>query len=158
MEATYPNLQTFEKKLYGYKSIEDLHYKLLNIMQLIIHNGWFYCFCNKYQGCEFDYNRVRRLCALCRMPDYLSNFEEVLDRAQFDIHALKMFGFKSFPLLLGCYVYNKRSLQAFSGHFYYSSRDCYTVEKLETSLKDQIKSNTDLKIRNGQENYFIFFY
>ena len=68
MEATYPNLQTFEKKLYGYKLIEDLHYKLLNIMQLIIHNGWFYCFCNKYQGCEFDYNRVRRLCALCRMP------------------------------------------------------------------------------------------
>ena len=92
------------------------------------------------------------------MPDYLSNFEEVLDRAQFDIHALKMFGFKSFPLLLGCYVYNKRSLQAFSGHFYYLSRDCYTVEKLETSLKDQIKSNTDLKIRNGQENYFKFFY
>ena len=41
MEATYPNLQTFEKKLYGYKIIEDLHYKLLNIMQLIIQMDGF---------------------------------------------------------------------------------------------------------------------
>ena len=127
-------------------------------MLLIIHNGWFYCFCNKYQGCELNYNCGQRLCPFCRIPDYLTNFEEELDCAQFDLFQLKMFGFKLFPMLLERYVYDKRSLEAFSGHFYYSSRDRYTGEKNETSLKDQIKFNTDLKKRNSKKKYFDFFY
>lgn len=99
MEATYPNLQTFEKKLYHYENMEELHYILLNIMLLIIHNGWFYCFCNKYQGCELNYNCGQRLCPFCRIPDYLTNFEEELDCAQFNLFQPKMFGFKLFPML-----------------------------------------------------------
>ena len=60
-------------------------------------------------------------------------------------------------MLLECYVYDKQSLEAFSGHFYYSSRDCHTGEKNETSLKNQIKINTNLKRRNGEEKCFKFF-
>ena len=89
---------------------------------------------------------------------YLSNFEEDPDRCQFDIHALKIFGFKLFSLLLECCCVDKWSLKAFNGDFYYSSRDCYPGEKTETSLKEQIKFTTDLKNRNGKKKYFDFFY
>ena len=157
MESKYPNLRSFEKKLYHYESVEDLHYKLLNIMLLIVHNGYHYCFCNKYRGCKLDYNRGRLLCPLCQIPVYLNNFEEYLDRAQFDLFKLKQFGFKLYPMLLECYVFNKRSLEAFSGHFCYSSRTI-TQTKNETSLKHQIEFTTDLKRRNGEKKYLDFFY
>ena len=119
-------------------------------MLLIVHSGWFYCLCNKYQEWELNYNGGRRLCPLCHIPDYFDNFEEEPDRAQFDLFKLKMFGFKLFPLLLECYVYYKRFLEVFSGRFCYSSRDRCTGEKKETSLKYQIKFNTAIK-------YFDFF-
>ena len=54
MEAKYPKLRLFEKVLYHYETIENFHYKLLNIMLPITHNSWFYCFCNKYKGCKLD--------------------------------------------------------------------------------------------------------
>ena len=60
-------------------------------------------------------------------------------------------------MLLEYYVYNKRSLEAFSGYFYYSSRDRYTGSKNETYLMDQIKFTTDLKKRNREKNILIFF-
>lgn len=149
MEATYPNLRTFEKNLYHYENIKELQYKLLNIMLLILHNGWFCCFCNKFQGYELNYNHGQGLCLLCWIPDYLTNFEEELDRAQFGLFKLKVFGLKLFPMLLECYIYNKQSLEAFSRHFYYSPRDRYTGEK-NKSFKDQIKFKNDLKKRNGE--------
>ena len=126
-------------------------------MLLIVHSGWFYCLCNKYQEWELNYNGGRRLCPLCHIPDYFDNFEEEPDRAQFDLFKLKMFGFKLFPLLLECYVYGKRFLEAFRGRFCYSSRDRYTGEKKETSLKDQIKFNTAIKNKKQQKNILIFF-
>lgn len=57
-------------------------------------------------------------------------------------------------MLLECYVYDKQSLEAFSGHFYYSSRDRYTGEKTETSLKDQIKFTTDSGTPANQRNFY----
>ena len=148
-----PNLRFFEKNLYHYETIEDLHHKLLNIMLLITRKGWFYCFCNKYKGCELDYNQGWRLCRLCQIPVYLNNFEEYLDRAQFDLFKLKRFDFKLFPMLLECYVYDKQSLEAFSGRFHYSSRDRHTGSKNETSLQDQTKFTTDLKKRNREKKF-----
>ena len=87
----------------------------------------------------------------------MNNFEKYLDRAQLDLFKLKQFGFKLFPMLLECYVFDKRSLEAFSGRFYYSFRDRYTGQKNETSLKHQIEFTTDLKRRNGEKKYFDFF-
>ena len=114
-------------------------------------------FYHKYHGCECDYNQGRKLCPLCQILIYLNNFQKHLDLAQFDLFKLKQFGFKLFPLLLECYVYNKRSLEAFSGHFYYLSRDHYTGQKNETSLNDEIEFTTDIKCRNGEIKYFDFF-
>ena len=42
---TTQTLRLSKKKLYQYGTVEDLHYKLLNIMLLTTHNSWFYCFC-----------------------------------------------------------------------------------------------------------------
>ena len=136
MEAAYDDLATFEKNLYQYKTTEELYNKPLNIILLITHNVWFYCFSEKYQGCKLDYNQRWRLCA------------------QFDVHVLKIFGFKLIPSLLKGYCVDKRSLETFSGHFYYSSRDRYTGEKTETSLKDQIKFTTDSGTPANQRNFY----
>ena len=121
MESKYPNLRTFKKKLQFYQSIEDLHRKILKIILLITHNGWFYCFCHKYHGCQLDYNQGWKLCPLCQIL-----------------------------------IYKKRSLEAFQW-MYYSSRDRYTGQKNETSLKDQIEFTTDIKRRNKKKKYFDFF-
>lgn len=47
-------------------------------------------------------------------------------------------------------------LEAFQW-MYYSSRDRYTGQKNETSLKDQIEFTTDIKRRNKKKKYFDFF-
>ena len=138
MESTYPNLATFERKLCQLDTIEELHYKRLNTMLLITYNGWFYCFCCKYQSCDLNYNCGRELCPLCIILTYLSEYEEELDRNQFNLFKLKQFGFKLFPILFGCYRGSKRSLEAFSGDFCYSSRDYYTGQKNETLLREKI--------------------
>ena len=81
MEASYEDLATFEKNFHHYENVEELHYKFLNIILLITHNRLFYCFCDKYYGCKLNYNQGQRVCPLCRIQTYLSNFEEELDRS-----------------------------------------------------------------------------
>ena len=110
MESTYPNFCVFEKKLYQFKDIKELHYKLLNI-------------CDRYQGCKLDYNQERRL--------YFQNFEEELDRNQYNLTNLKQFAFHLFPFLEECYKVDKGSPEAFSGHYHYSLRDQYTRQKMK---------------------------
>ena len=98
----------------------DLHYKLLNILSLICYNSDYYCFCVKYQGCEKDYHLGRVLCPLSHIKIYfghdLVNFEEYLDRNQFNLLKLKAYAFKLYRFLIEYYYVDKRSLEAFSGH------------------------------------------
>ena len=44
------------------------------------------------------------------------NFEEYLDRNQFNLSKLKAYAFKLYPFLMECYQVDKRLLKAFSGH------------------------------------------
>ena len=74
------------------------------------------------------------------------NFEEDLDQNQFNLDFLKRLAFE-------CYRVDKRSLEAFSGHYYWSSRDWYTGE---LSLKEIIERNIYLKKLNGEEKHFNF--
>ena len=77
-------------------------------------------FCNNYQGCEKDYHFGRDLCPLCCIKIYfwhdLRNFDEYLDRIQFNLSKLKAYTFKLYPFLMECYHVDKGSLEAFSGH------------------------------------------
>ena len=122
-------------------------------MLLITHNGWFYCFCEKYHGRELDYNQGRRLCPLCQMPIYLNNFEGYLNSAQFDLFKLKQFGFKLFPMLMECY--------SISGCWKLSVDISIllpgTVTQDKKTKLHQIEFTTDLKRRNREKKYFDFF-
>ena len=45
MKPTYQNFHIFQKELYQFHDIKDLHYKLLNILSLICFiNGFFIVF------------------------------------------------------------------------------------------------------------------
>ena len=125
-------------------------------MLLITHNGWFYCFSHKYQGCELNYNCSQELCPLHRIWAYLRWYEEELNRNWFNLFKLKQFGFKLFLLLLECNCVSKRSLEAFSGDFCYSIRDHYTGQQSKTPLREQIKFPTELK-KKGEKKIFRFF-
>ena len=57
-----------------------------------------------------------------------------------------------------CYHVDKRSLEAFSGHYVWSFCDRYTGQKCELTLKKVIDHNVELKKRNGEDKYFKFFY
>ena len=53
METKYFSSFVLAIKLYHYKGVVDLHYKLLNILSLICYNSDsdYYCLCDKYHGC-----------------------------------------------------------------------------------------------------------
>ena len=88
MEVSYADLAAFEKKLCHYENVQELHYKFLNVMLLIIHNESFYCFCDKCHVCQLSYNQEQRHCPLCWILTYFCNFEKELNRSQFDVHLL----------------------------------------------------------------------
>ena len=83
----------------------------------------FYCFCDRYQGCKLDDNQGQRLCPPFQILVYFRNFEEKLDRNQYNLKNLKQLAVCLFLFLEEFYRVDKRSLEAFSGHYYYSSRD-----------------------------------
>ena len=149
MESRYFNSQAFEIKLYHYKDMADLHYKLLNIISLICYNSDYYCFCNKYQGCKKDDHLGRDLCSLCRIKicfqHDLGNFEEYLDRNQFNLLKLKAYAFKLYQFVMECYHVVRSFLETFSGHYVWSCRDRYSGQKRELTLKEIVENNIKIK-------------
>ena len=97
----------------------DLHYELLHVLLLICYNSDYYCFWKKYQ--VYEKRLSRDLCPLCRIKIYfrydLENFEEYLDRKQFNLLKLKTYAFKLYLFLMGCCHVDKRSLEAFSERY-----------------------------------------
>ena len=133
MERAYDSKHIFEFKLYFYKDVVDLHYKLLNILSLICYNSYYYCFCSKYNRCEEVYNVGSHLCLPSRISIHFSSFEEFLDRNQFHLASLKKYARKLYPFLLECYDVDQTSLEAFSGKCSYLFHVQYTGEKTTLS-------------------------
>ena len=65
MESKYLNSRVLEIKLFYYKDIADLHYKILDSFLLICYNSDYYCICDKCQVCEKVCHIERDLCPLC---------------------------------------------------------------------------------------------
>ena len=63
------------------------------------------------------------------------NFEEYLDRNQCNLSKLKSYEFELYPILLECYRVDKRSFEAFLGHYAWSCHDRYTSQKSKLALK-----------------------
>ena len=47
---SFDRRQSFRKSFYAIENTVELHYRLLNTLNLIVDNGYLYCFCNKYKG------------------------------------------------------------------------------------------------------------
>lgn len=62
------NIQNFNKKINGFKSINDLAYFLINCLFQIKHKSLSYCFCNK----------VERQCELCVIDKNFYDLEETI--------------------------------------------------------------------------------
>ena len=48
LKARYNSLGLFKKDLYSYKSLDELYYKLLTIISLVLRDGRQNCFCEEY--------------------------------------------------------------------------------------------------------------
>ena len=73
MEVIYPpiNFSQFEKKVYQWRSLKNLHFKLLKSLFMIQNEILYYCFCDNYQGCiQHDYS------------EYIVNFVKQTKRLQ----------------------------------------------------------------------------
>ena len=66
---------------------KDLHFEILNLVLKVIHNSWYYCFCNKYSGCENCFG-IKEYCAICRIAIDFNDIEEICDFAQFKFDEL----------------------------------------------------------------------
>lgn len=62
------NIQSFNKKINGFKSINDLAYFEINCLFQIKHKSLSYCFCNK----------VERQCELCVIDKNFYDLEETI--------------------------------------------------------------------------------
>ena len=66
---------------------KDLHFEILNLVLKVIHYSWYYCFCNKYSGCEGRFGK-KDYCAICRIAVDFNDIEEICDFAQFKFDEL----------------------------------------------------------------------
>ena len=63
---SFNSWHVFLKSFYAVENIAEQHYRLPNALELINHNGYLYCFCEKYFGPHEEFENA--LCPLCRMP------------------------------------------------------------------------------------------
>lgn len=111
----------------------------------------------KYQGCEKDYYFGRDFCPLCCIKIYfwhdLGNFDEYLDRIQFNLSKLKVYIFKLYPFLMKCYHVDKGSLEAFSGHM--CGRVATDTQVKKGNLLWKKLSEKELNLKNSMEKKSI---
>ena len=66
---------------------KDLDFGILNLVLKVIDYNWYYCFCNKYSGCENHFG-IREYCAICRIAIDFNDIEQICDFAQFKFDEL----------------------------------------------------------------------
>lgn len=135
----YRNLHQFQKKLYHYENLTHLYYKCSNFLYLIQSNGQLYCFCEKYQGCEFDYNCWRQVYLFYQINNHYKNFEEDLRKVKDKKVKLVKFAFELLELLNECVQIDHLLHESLSGEYSFS------VSRLLYSTKNEVSLNNYLK-------------
>ena len=134
---------------------KELHFVILNMVLKVIHQSWYYCFCDKYSGCT-NISGAKEYCAICRIAVDFNDIKRIYDFAQFKFHELLKIGDQLRPLVREAMDYGPKDCQHFfdnSDEFCFSHCDSYTG-KYEYPLSEWIKSLTETKKRMGEENYF----
>ena len=98
----------------------------LNVLNLILLNGWHYCYCEKYEGPRYIVGS-KDWCAMCIIPIDFSNFEEYLDKNDFNENLLRSCHTRLVHYLLEVFRLNKLLLEYFLfEEFCYSGCDWNT--------------------------------
>ena len=129
---------------------KDLHFEILNLVLKVIHNNWYYCFCNKYYGCE-DCFGTKAYCAICRIAVDFNDIERICDFAQFKFDEILKIQDQLRPCVKEAEDYGNNDIkQLFDkrDEFCFSHRDSYTG-KYHYPLSEWIKSLTETKKKNG---------
>ena len=96
METSKMSKEKFMKEITEFKGVEDLHYLLMNVLNLISFKGYYYCFCEKFEKCTF-----------CRIPKIFENFEKKLDYNM---------DYKLVPYLVEIFDMDKNAIECFSNN------------------------------------------
>ena len=82
MECEHKNLsqQQFDEKTKRFKNRKELYFFILNTLSLIIYNGHYYCFCEKFMKKRLN----EKNCAICQIPLTFCNFEKDLNKNMFN--------------------------------------------------------------------------
>ena len=59
-----------KKSSYQVENTAEQHYRLLNTLKLIDHDGYLYCFCQKYFGPQEEFGSAP--CHLCLISNFLT--------------------------------------------------------------------------------------
>ena len=144
--------------LYKKKDAEMLYYGILNCFNHIIYDGYHYCFCDEYSGCELEY-RGRQYCPLCRISYgfALCGFEKRCDKAQFKFKKLCKVALELLPYLDECFTVKPYELdELFSGEHSTYFRDRVGA-KHETTLSEHIACDIEFKERNCKKSRLSCF-
>ena len=119
--------------------MQRLAFFLLNVLNLILHNGQHYCYCEKYDGSRYVVGS-KDCCAMCTIPIDFSNFEENLDKNEFNENFLRSHHARQVHYLVEDFCLNKSSLECFLfEEVCYSGRDWNTGQRWSVPLKEQIE-------------------
>ena len=72
MEISKRSKENFVTGITQFKGVEDLHYFLMNVLNLILFKDYFTCFCEKFE-------KNKEKCTLCGIPTIFKIFEKKLD-------------------------------------------------------------------------------
>ena len=98
----------FRNAFFEKKNFKEFHYQLLNILNLIIHQDYLVCFCDKYKGPWLFGQKC--LCPVSRILREFSDFEKYCDRYQFDECKFPCYAIRHFEFLNEYFVVDKESL------------------------------------------------
>ena len=134
---------------------KDLHFEILNLVLKVVHNSWYYCFCNRYFGCKDTFG-TKEYCAICRIAVDFNDIERICDLAQFKFDELLKIRDQLKPFVKEAEDYGNNDIKQLfdkSDEFCFSHCDSYTG-KYNYPLSEWIKSLKVTKKRIGEQNYF----
>ena len=158
MENKIENLSKEEslKKLPILK-MQQLAFFKINVLNLILYNSWHCYYCEKYEGPRYIIGS-KDCCEMCTIPIDFSNFEEHLDKNEFNENFLRSYHARLVHYLMENFCLNESSLECFLfEEFCYSGCDWNTGQRWSVPLKEQIEYRQMLEKKNPN-TYFKFFY
>ena len=133
----------FNEKVQFYANRKEFLFFLLNTINLILHNGWQYCYCDKYEKRK----RPEEInCKLCRIAIIFVDFEKDIYKDMFNDTFLWKYHSKLIFHLCQIFETEKAASCYFlDDEFHYRGRDRVTVKTWNISQKEALEHGVKLK-------------